>query len=32
MFKGLEQLPDVLADPPTLRAAYLAELGKFMDR
>jgi hypothetical protein len=32
MFKGLEQLPDVLVDPPALRAAYLAEFGKFQEQ
>jgi uncharacterized protein (DUF58 family) len=30
MFKGLEQLPDVLADPRALRKAYLEEFGKFL--
>ncbi|HEX3869030.1 MAG TPA: DUF58 domain-containing protein [Pirellulales bacterium] len=29
MFKGLEQLPDVLADPRSLRKAYLAEFQAF---
>jgi uncharacterized protein (DUF58 family) len=32
MFKGLEQLPDVLVDPPALRAAYLAEFAKFQEQ
>jgi uncharacterized protein (DUF58 family) len=31
MFKGLEGLPDVLADPYALRRAYQAELGGFLD-
>ena len=30
MFKGLEQLPDVLADPNALRQAYLAEFGAYV--
>src|SRR4051812_42180297 len=30
MFKGLEQLPDVLTDPRALRTAYLEEFGKFI--
>lgn len=30
LFKGLEQLPDVLTDPRALRDAYLAEFGKFL--
>lgn len=30
LFKGLEALPDVLADPRTLRKAYLAEFGRFV--
>lgn len=29
LFKGLEQLPDVLADPRSLRKAYLREFGRF---
>lgn len=29
LFKGLEQLPDVLTDPRALRQAYLQEFGKF---
>jgi uncharacterized protein (DUF58 family) len=30
LFKGLEQLPDVLADPRALRQAYLKEFGSFL--
>jgi uncharacterized protein (DUF58 family) len=30
MFKGLEQLPDVLTDPRALRQAYLREFGAFL--
>ncbi len=30
LFKGLEQLPDVLTDPRALRKAYLAEFNKFL--
>jgi len=30
MFKGLEQLPEVLADPRSLRQAYLEEFGRFV--
>ncbi len=30
LFKGLEQLPDVLADPKALRQAYLGEFGAFV--
>ena len=30
LFKGLEQLPDVLTDPQSLRKAYLEEFGKFL--
>lgn len=30
MFKGLEQLPDVLTDPRSLRKAYLQEFGKYL--
>lgn len=30
MFKGLESLPDVLADPSALREAYLKEFGAFI--
>lgn len=29
LFRGLEQLPDVLTDPRALRKAYLEEFGKF---
>jgi uncharacterized protein (DUF58 family) len=29
LFKGLEELPEVLADPGSLRRAYLDEFGKF---
>ncbi len=29
-FRGLEQLPDVLTDPRSLRRAYLDEFGKFL--
>lgn len=29
LFKGLEQFPEVLADPPALRRAYLAEFERF---
>jgi len=30
LFKGLEELPDVLTDPRALRAAYLQEFGRFI--
>ncbi len=30
LFKGLEQLPDVLSEPRALRKAYLAEFGAFL--
>src|SRR5262245_10843953 len=30
LFKGLEELPDVLTDPRSLRRAYLDEFGKFL--
>jgi len=30
LFKGLERLPEVLADPRSLRKAYLAEFGRFL--
>lgn len=30
LFKGLEQLPEVLTDPRALRKAYLAEFEKFL--
>lgn len=29
MFRGLEQMPDVLTDPRALRKAYLEEFGRF---
>ena len=29
MFKGMEEMPDVLTDPRSLRKAYLAEFEKF---
>jgi uncharacterized protein (DUF58 family) len=29
LFKGLEQYPEVLADPRSLRKAYLQEIGRF---
>jgi uncharacterized protein (DUF58 family) len=32
LFKGLEELPDVLADPRSLRQAYLAEFARFLGR
>lgn len=32
LFKGLEDLPEVLADPRSLRKAYLAEFGQFLKR
>jgi uncharacterized protein (DUF58 family) len=31
LFKGLEGLPEVLAEPHALRRAYRAELGSFLD-
>ena len=31
LFKGLEQLPDVLTDPRALRQAYLEEFGRFLN-
>jgi uncharacterized protein (DUF58 family) len=31
-FRGLEQLPDVLAEPRALRRAYLAEFGRYLRR
>jgi len=31
LFEGLEGLPEVLADPRALRAAYLEEIGKFQE-
>lgn len=30
LFRGMEQLPDVLTDPRSLRRAYLDEFGKFL--
>jgi uncharacterized protein (DUF58 family) len=30
MFKGMEQMPEVLADPRSLRQAYLREFGAFL--
>jgi uncharacterized protein (DUF58 family) len=30
LFRGLEQLPDVLAEPRGLRKAYLAEFGRYL--
>ncbi len=30
LFKGLEQLPDVLTEPRSLRRAYLAEFNRFL--
>jgi uncharacterized protein (DUF58 family) len=30
LFKGLEALPEVVADPRTLRKAYLREFGRFL--
>jgi uncharacterized protein (DUF58 family) len=30
LFRGLEQFPDLVADPPSLRAAYLEELQHFL--
>ena len=30
LFKGLEQLPNVLSDPRALRKAYLSEFGAFL--
>jgi uncharacterized protein (DUF58 family) len=31
LFRGLEQLPDVLTDPRSLRRAYLEEFRKFLE-
>jgi uncharacterized protein (DUF58 family) len=31
LFRGLEQLPELLTDPRSLRESYLEELGKFLD-
>jgi len=30
LFRGMEELPDVLTDPRALRSAYLDEFGKFL--
>jgi hypothetical protein len=30
LFKGLEQLPDVLTEPRSLRRAYLEEFNRFL--
>ena len=30
LFKGLEELPDLLTDPKSLRQAYLSEFGNFL--
>jgi uncharacterized protein (DUF58 family) len=30
LFRGLERLPDVLAEPQALRKAYLAEFGRYL--
>ena len=30
LFKGLEELPDVLTDPRALRKAYLQEFNEFL--
>jgi hypothetical protein len=32
LFRGLEQLPDVLADPRALRTAYLREFDAYVRR
>lgn len=31
LFQGLEQMPELLVDPKSLREAYLAEIGGFME-
>jgi uncharacterized protein (DUF58 family) len=31
LFQGLEQMPELLCDPKSLRDAYLAEIGKFAE-
>lgn len=31
MFQGLEDMPELLADPPALREAYLAEFHRYQD-
>ena len=30
LFRGLEQLPEVLVEPRALRKAYLAEFGRYL--
>ena len=32
MFRGLEQMPDVLVEPRALRKAYLAEFGRYLHK
>jgi uncharacterized protein (DUF58 family) len=32
LFQGLEQMPELLVDPKSLRDAYLAEIGSFQDQ
>lgn len=32
MFEGMEEFPDLLADPNSLREAYLEEVGTFIDQ
>ena len=32
LFRGLEQRPDVLAEPRALRKAYLAEFGRYLHK
>jgi hypothetical protein len=32
LFRGLESLPNVLAEPHGVRAAYLAAMAKFIER
>jgi uncharacterized protein (DUF58 family) len=32
LFRGLEHLPDVLAEPRALRRAYLAEFGRYLHK
>jgi uncharacterized protein (DUF58 family) len=32
LFRGLEQLPDLLADPRALRESYLAEFGRYVHK
>ena len=31
LFRGMEQLPELLTDPRSLREGYVAELTKFLD-